>query len=50
MAEAIEEVYRHREKAQAKALAAQERALTEYGVEKMANQYDELYKELLSRQ
>ncbi len=49
LANAIEKVCRNREEAMAKASAAKVRVLEEYSVEKMANQYLEIYKDLISK-
>jgi glycosyltransferase involved in cell wall biosynthesis len=49
LANALEEVHRNYGEAKEKTLAAQQKALTEYSVEKMANEYFEKYQTLVSR-
>ena len=49
MANALEEVHRNHGEAEEKALAAKQRALTEYSLEKMASRYFEEYQTLVSR-
>lgn len=49
LADAIEEIYKNKEMARDKAITAQQRALQEYGVEKMANNYLVVYQNLLKR-
>jgi hypothetical protein len=45
----FEEVYRNHHEEKEKALAAKQRALTEYSVEKMASKYFKEYQTLVSR-
>jgi glycosyltransferase involved in cell wall biosynthesis len=48
LANALEELHRNYDEAKNKALAAKERALTEYSLEKMASQYFDEYQTLVS--
>jgi len=49
LAKALEEVYRNHREAKEKALAAQQKALTEYSLEKKAQRYFEEYQNLVSK-
>ena len=49
LANAITAVFVNREEAKAKALAAQEMVLKEYSVERMADQYIEVYTNLICK-
>lgn len=47
LAKAIEEINRNKQESKTKAILARERALKEYGVEKMAQRYADLYQDLI---
>jgi glycosyltransferase involved in cell wall biosynthesis len=49
LANALETVYRNHGEAKEKAVAAQQRVLTEYSLEKMAQRYFEEYQNVLSK-